>query len=147
MHQKEKALKIIKRHVIWAMGGGFIPISLLDIASMTAIQIDMLKQLAKLYGVEYSTAKGKTFVSALTGRSLASIGATAIKALPGVGTLLGGVSMSVMSGASTYAVGKVATELLETGDDLFNVDLASAKKRYEDSLAEGKTIVSDIEQG
>ena len=108
MASRFEAEKIIRTHVLWAMGGGLIPIPLVDFAAVTAIQLEMLQQLAELYQVNYSKSNGKAFVSALTGTTLASLGASMLKAIPGIGSLVGGASMSIMSGASTYAVGQVA---------------------------------------
>ncbi|MEN9229613.1 MAG: DUF697 domain-containing protein [Thermostichus sp. DG02_5_bins_236] len=96
---------IIRSHVLWAMGAGLIPIPFVDITAVTAIQLDMLKELAELYDVDYSKNAGKAFVSALTGSTFASIGSSIVKILPGIGSVLGGVSMSLLSGASRGGTG------------------------------------------
>ena len=95
-----------------------VPIPLIDIAAVTAVQIDMLRQIATVYGANYDASKGKAFASALAGSTFARIGASVVKALPGIGTVVGGVSMSVLSGASTYAVGTVAIGVFESGGRL-----------------------------
>lgn len=139
------AEKIIRSHVLWAMGGGLIPIPLVDFAAVTAIQLEMLQQLASLYNVEYTKNTGKTFVSALTGTTIARLGASFIKTIPGVGTLLGGASMSLMSGASTYAVGQVAINIFADSGTLsiFNED--AVKKAYDQAYERGKSYVSDLQ--
>ena len=43
---------IIKRHVYWAIGAGLIPIPAADIAAVTAIQLDMLKQVCSFYDID-----------------------------------------------------------------------------------------------
>ncbi len=144
MTKRTEADKIIQRHVIWAMGGGLLPLPLLDFAAVTAIQIDMLSQLTGLYGVDYNASTGKTFVAALTSATFAKIGASLLKIIPGFGTVLGGVSMSILSGASTYAVGRVAVEHFESGGTLFDVDWASAKKVYHDFFEEGKEVAANL---
>ena len=146
MNRQSEAEKIIRSHVLWAMGGGLIPIPLVDFAAVTAIQLEMLQQLAQLYDVSYSQNTGKTFVSALTGTTIARIGASMIKAIPGVGSLLGGASMSVMSGASTYAVGQVAINLFSSSGGLSNFNLDSVKQAYEKAYEKGKSYVSDLEE-
>ena len=93
--KRSEAQVIIRSHVLWSMGGGLIPIPLVDFAAVTAIQLEMLQQLAQLYGVDYTRSNGKAFVSALTGTTIARLGASFLKALPGVGTVLGGASMSL----------------------------------------------------
>ncbi len=149
MSKKLEAEKIIRSHVLWAMGGGLIPIPLVDFAAVTAIQLEMLQQLATLYQVTYTQNIGKTFVSALTGTTIARIGASMLKAIPGIGTALGGASMSVMSGASTYAVGQVAINLFSTnGGALLDLDMnmESVKQAYQEAYERGKSYVSDLDE-
>jgi uncharacterized protein (DUF697 family) len=144
-NKKDKAQSIIRSHVLWAMGGGLIPIPLVDFAAVTAIQLEMLQQLANLYGVDYSYNNGKAFVSALTGTTVARLGASLLKAIPGFGTFLGGASMSLTSGASTYAVGQVALEHFVNSGNLSNFVEDQLKKVYEDAFQRGKSYVSDLE--
>ena len=144
VEQKKEADGIIRTHVLWSMGGGFVPIPLLDVAAVTAVQLDMLKRLATLYEVDYSATKGKAFASALTGSSFARIAATAIKRIPGAGSVIGGISMSVLSGASTYAVGKVAVQVMGSGGDLSEEIAESAGSSYQDWLERGKRYVKGL---
>lgn len=95
--QKVKAEAIIRSHVLWSMGGGLIPIPLVDFAAVTAIQLEMLQQLARLYEVDYSQSTGKAFVSALTGTTIARLGASFVKAIPGIGTWIGGSSITAIN--------------------------------------------------
>ncbi|MEM9137012.1 MAG: DUF697 domain-containing protein, partial [Cyanobacteria bacterium P01_F01_bin.42] len=120
MSKRTQADAVIRSHVLWAMGGGLIPIPLVDFAAVTAIQLEMLQQLAQIYGVDYSRSLGKAFVSALTGTTIARLGASLLKAIPGVGTVLGSASMALASGASTYAVGQVAISHFSNGGSLSN---------------------------
>ena len=144
-NKKAKAQSIIRSHVLWSMGGGLIPIPLVDFAAVTAIQLEMLQQLAELYGVNYSQSNGKAFVSALTGTTVARLGASFLKAIPGIGTVLGGASMSLTSGASTYAVGQVAIEHFAKSGNLSNFIEDQLKKAYEDAFNQGKSYVSDLQ--
>ncbi|NJK39511.1 MAG: DUF697 domain-containing protein [Oscillatoriales cyanobacterium RM1_1_9] len=145
MSQRTEAESMIRSHVMWAMGGGLIPIPLVDFAAVTAIQLEMLQQLARLYGVEYSQSTGKTFVSALTGTTIASLGASFLKAIPGIGTIIGGASMSLTSGASTYAVGQVAINHFANSGTLSNFVEEKVKQAYDSAFERGKSYVSDLE--
>ena len=142
--RSERAERIIRSHTLWGMGAGLIPVPMFDLLAVSAIQIDMLKQLAEAYDSDFTENLGKTFVTALTGGTFARVGASLIKAVPGVGTLVGGASMSVLSGASTYAVGQVAKRHYETGGNLVDIDLNSARKSYDDALERGKRVVGDL---
>ncbi|MBA2544540.1 MAG: SHOCT domain-containing protein [Deltaproteobacteria bacterium] len=141
-----RADSLIRKHILWASGAGLIPIPLADIAAVTAVQVSMLRDLTKLYRSELSDAVLENFVTALTGSLLARLGASAFKAIPGIGTLLGGASMSIMSGASTYAVGRVAKNHLERVGSLANVDLTSAKREYSAAYEAGKEYVEHLEE-
>jgi len=142
--KKYKADNIIKNHVMFATGAGAIPIPLLDFAGVTAVQLDMMKKLTNLYNENYSENVGKAFIASLTSTSIARMGASLIKAIPIVGTALGVVSMSIMSGASTYALGNVITQFLEKGIGFkdFNEDMA--RKIYEENLEKGKKIAEEL---
>lgn len=146
MSQTQQAEKIIRSHVLWSMGGGLIPIPLVDFAAVTAIQMEMLQQLSRLYGRDYSRQLAKTFVSALTGTTIARLGASFLKAIPGIGSALGGVSMSVMSGASTYAIGQVVAAHFASDGTLFDLDPARAREAYESAYESGKSYVSNLER-
>jgi uncharacterized protein (DUF697 family) len=146
MSEEQQADKVIGSHVVWALGGDLIPVPLFDIAAVTAIQMDMLKQLADVYEVEFTASTGKSFVSALTGSTFARIGASLIKAVPGIGTVIGGISMSAMSGASTYAVGQVAKSIFGSQGGIINIDMQWAKDAYSEALERGKEFASRVEK-
>ena len=143
--REAEAEKIVHAHVMWAMGAGLMPFPLFDIAAVTAVQMDMLKQLAEVHGVDYSKAAGKTFAGSLTGGTFAHLGASLLKFVPGIGTVLGGLSMSVMSGASTYAVGSVARTYFAAGHAFSGIDVEEAKRRYAEEYERGKQVATDLD--
>lgn len=138
--------RIIRDHVLWSMGAGLIPIPLFDIAAVTAIQMDALKKLAAEEGVDYTTDGGKQFVTALTGGTFARLGASLVKGVPGVGTVIGGLSMSAMSAASTYAICQVAITHFRSEKSFVMPDLDDAKRLYEKALEKGKSFVKKLEE-
>jgi uncharacterized protein (DUF697 family) len=145
-NRQEKAQEIIKNHVMWAMGAGALPLPIIDVAAVTAVQLDMLKQLCAMYEVNYLESSGKSLISAIAGSTLAKIGASFIKGIPVVGTLLGGVSMAAMSGASTYAMGQVFVNHFEKGGSIFNFDMGWGKQQYEQEYEKGKEYASSMEK-
>ncbi|MEO8705667.1 MAG: DUF697 domain-containing protein [Kofleriaceae bacterium] len=144
--RQQRADRVIKKHVLWASGAGLIPVPLADLAAVTAVQVSMLEDLSKIYQVQASGPVLKSFVTALTGGMLARLGASAIKAIPGIGSFLGGASMSIMSGASTYAVGQVAKSQLATTGNLEKIDLDKAKRAYTQAYESGKEYVSSLKK-
>ena len=144
--KREQARAIVKKHILLAIGGGLIPIPLADMAAVTALQVNMLEKLADLYGIRYNQSIGKSFITALTGSTASKIGASLIKALPGIGTVVGGVAMSATSGASTYAIGKVAIAQFEAAGSLEDIDMEQARADYEEAFEEGKEVVEELEK-
>jgi len=144
MEKRQEAEKIVKAHVIWSIGAGFVPIPILDIAAVTLIQLDMLKQLCRLYEVDYSESKGKATLFTVTGTTFARLGASAIKAIPGIGTILGSVSMPILSGASTYAIAQAVIRHFDSEGDLFDIDVEKFKRVYKENLKKGKEFASKL---
>lgn len=143
--RKQDADSIIRNHIVWSMGMGLIPIPFADFFAVSAVQLDMVRQLSRLYGLDFKETEGKALITSLTGSGLAQIGArAAAKLIPGIGSVIGGVAMSVFSGASTYAVGEVFKEHFETGGTFLDFDPGRLKKYYQEKFEKGKKVAKDI---
>lgn len=140
----DNANSIIKNHMIWSMGAGFIPVPIADLFAVSAIQLDMIRQLCKLYGIDFKQTEGKAVISSLTGSGLARLGARAVKFIPGVGSILGGVTMAALSGASTYALGEVFKKHFETGGTFLDFDTERLKKYYNEKFEKGKEVAEEL---
>jgi uncharacterized protein (DUF697 family) len=141
---EEKIEKVIRNHVIFSMTSAAIPVPFADIAAVTAIQIDMIKQLASHYSVNWNENSGKTFVSALAGASMARMAASFLKSIPGAGTLFGIGAQVIMSGASTYALGHIFERHFSKGGNLSDFNTEAVKKAYNDLVGKGKDVVKNI---
>lgn len=141
-----EADRIIKSHALYAAGGGLIPIPVLDFVAVTGIQIDMVQSLCELHNVNFYRNQGRSVISAFVGTSLASIGSSLIKAIPGLGSVLGGVSMSILSGATTYAIGQVFTKHFQDGGTMDDLDVEEFRVFYKRKVEEGKKIVQEMKQ-
>jgi uncharacterized protein (DUF697 family) len=146
MTKKDKAQEVVRAHVLWGLGAGIIPVPVLDIAAVTAVQMDMISQLCKIYRINYQANLGKGVVSSLVGSTLARVGASFVKAIPVVGTLIGGASMAVLSGASTYAVGQVFITHFERGGNLEDFDVNAYRAAYDEQFKVGREVAQEMEQ-
>jgi uncharacterized protein (DUF697 family) len=137
---------IIRNHIAWSMGASFlVPIPIADIFAVGALQLDMIRQLCRAYGVPFSETQGKAIVSALTSSTLARAGARSlIKLVPGLGTLIGGLTVSIFNGASTYALGEVFKRHFETGGTILDFDVEGLKNMYKEKFEKGKKVAKDI---
>jgi len=145
-NKTDEANSIIKNHMIWSMGAGFIPVPIADFFAVSAIQLDMIRQMCKLYEIDFKQTEGKAIITALTGSGLARLGARAIKFIPGVGSILGGVTLAVLSGGSTYALGEVFKKHFETGGTFLDFDPSRLKKYYDDKFEKGKEMAKEVQK-
>ena len=136
---------IIKNHMIWSMGAGFIPVPVADFFAVTAIQLDVIKQLSKVYSIDFKETEGKAIITALTGSGLARLGARAVKFIPGIGSAIGGLTLAVLSGGSTYAIGEVFKKHFETGGTFLDFDPNRLKKYYDEKFEKGKSMAKNME--
>jgi uncharacterized protein (DUF697 family) len=145
-NQSEKISEIIKNHVAFSMLAGAVPIPVLDVIGVTAVQVDMIRQIAQEYGAEFDKNAGKSIVTALTGTSIARMGASAIKAIPGVGSFIGISSQIILSGATTYGIGKLFDYHFANNGTLFDIDTDSIKSKFDEWVKEGKEFASKLNQ-
>ena len=57
-NRQDEASSIIKNHMMWSMGAGLIPVPIVDWFAVSAIQLDMIRQLATLYDIDFKQTEG-----------------------------------------------------------------------------------------
>ncbi len=132
--------------MMWSMGAGLIPVPVADVFAVSAVQLDMVRQLCKVYEVDYKDTEGKAVITSLTGSVAARVGARAIKFIPGVGSVIGGVTLAVLSGASTYALGEVFKKHFETGGTFLDFDPSRLRKMYDEMFEKGKKYAREVKE-
>lgn len=138
---------IIRNHVIWSMGAGLIPVLIADIFAVSALQLDMIRQLCRTYEVDFQETQGKAIVTSLTSSTLARITAgSIIKLIPGVGSIVGGVTVSVFAGASTYALGEVFKMHFSKGGTILDFDPDRLRKYYKEKFEKGKKVAKQMKE-
>ena len=141
-----KANEIIRKHVVWAMSAGAIPIPIIDAVGVTAIQLDMLRQLCDLYGVDYYKNQGKNLISAIGGGTISRGAASLIKTIPGIGSFFGVAAMSTMSATTTYALGRVFVSKFEKGVTLIDFNLTKNNEIFEEAYEKGKEYIEGLKK-
>ncbi|MGB3545358.1 MAG: DUF697 domain-containing protein [Saprospiraceae bacterium] len=136
---------VIRNHVLWSMGASYIiPLPIADVFAVSALQLDMIRQLCRVYDVDFAETQGKAIVSALTTSTMARAGARSlIKLVPMIGTVVGGITTSVINGASTYALGEVFRKHFSSGGTILDFDVERLKKVYRDKFEKGKTVAKE----
>jgi uncharacterized protein (DUF697 family) len=152
MEEKELvSKKIVKNYMWWSMGAGLIPVPFVDLAAVTGVQLKMLKDMSEVYGISFSENKGKSFVSALLGSivpnslSFGNMGSL-LKMIPVVGSVFGGLSMSLFSGAATYAIGKIFIQHFEAGGTFLDFNPVTVKEYFHTLFEEGQAEAKAISE-
>ncbi|OAV42973.1 hypothetical protein A3850_016710 [Lewinella sp. 4G2] len=136
---------VIRNHVIWSMGASYIiPLPIADVFAVSALQLDMIRQLCRVYDIDFAETQGKAIVSSLTTSTMARAGARSlIKVIPGIGTVVGGITTAIINGASTYALGEVFKQHFAHGGTFLDFDTDRLKKLYKESFEKGKKVAKD----
>jgi len=131
----EAAKAIVNTHALISAGAGFLPISGADLAAMSGSQLWLLKRLSKLYGVPFTDDLARKLLAALLSGFIplhvAGPLASALKMVPLVGSVVGGLSMVAVGGAVTYAVGLAFVQHFESGGTLLTFEPAKVRAYFE----------------
>jgi len=141
--------KTIRHHVYVALGIGLIPIPFLDFVGVTGVQLNLMRNLAQIYNMPFSKDMVKNLIGALIGGAFPAstgprIAFSIAKTVPGIGSALGVASASAVSGACTYAVGKVFSRHFAEGGTFLSFDPEAAKAFYEEMLKEGQEVAAEL---
>ena len=148
VHQAEG---IIRRNVLWSLGAGIVPVPVFDVLAVTAVQIKMLKELSELYEVKFTEGVAKKIIASLL-TSLGGVGLGAViggslaKLIPAVGTALGVVTIPVMAGAFTHALGRVFLMHFESGGTVLDFDPLAMRTYFREEFERAKVAVTKLQQ-
>jgi uncharacterized protein (DUF697 family) len=124
----EAASKLVDRFSLWSGAAGLIPVPLVDIVAVGGVQLEMLRRLSEIYSVPFSENRGKSLIASLAGSVIPASTATttvvgvssALKAVPGVGTVISAFTMPAFSACATYVIGKVFIQHFASGGTLLD---------------------------
>ena len=140
-----KAEQTIKHHMLAAAGIGLVPLPWVGLVALAGLQLNLLRSLAGIYGVEFSSQIGKSAIGALVVSDLSVSLSTGLgilaKGLPGIGWAVGAASGALLGAASTYALGKVFVQHFESGNTFLTFDPDKVKAYYAQQYAQGKDEV------
>jgi uncharacterized protein (DUF697 family) len=148
--KEQQAQKTVKNYMYWSMGAGLIPVPFVDLASIAGVQLKMLADLSKIYGVPFQENSGKAILTSLVGfvlpHSLAcgAIGSM-LKMIPVVGQLAGAPAMAVFCGAYCWALGKVFVQHFESGGTFLNFKPEEVKEYFQAQFEEGRKLAQTME--
>lgn len=142
-NKSAQAEKLVEGYMGWSAGAGLIPVPGLDLVGIGAVQLKMLDDLSKLYGIPFSKNAAKSIIGALCG----SGGATAVafpvaslmKVVPVIGPLAAMLTEPAAAAAATYALGKVFVLHFESGGTFLDFDPDRVRKFYDEHFAAARS--------
>ena len=109
--KSQQAKSIVSKYVKGTGAIGLLPMPLVDAVAVTTAQLKMIHSISQVYEVEFNQNKVKSILASLLGGivplSLKTNLFSLCKGIPVLGQTVGILGMSLMSAASTYAVGQV----------------------------------------
>ena len=140
--------KTVKYHTCASAAMGIVPLPLVDVVGVTAIQLNMLRKLSKYYGIPFSKNVVKNILGSLLGAVVPTGAgfplASAAKAVPVIGTAAGVVTLPILAAASTYAVAKVFIQHFASGGTFLTFDPEKVKEYYAEMFKEGQKVASEM---
>ncbi len=114
MASRARADELIAEHVASSVAAAAIPIPIVDLVAVTAVQLSLLRKLARLYGARLGIGAQGALAVGFLGAALPRVAASALKLLPGIGWIGGTAAQAALSGAATWALANALLERLET---------------------------------
>jgi len=133
MNKQEQQIasnKIIQEHIIQSMAMGVIPVPGIDLIAVSISQMQMLKKLCLLFDRPFDRIGSESLLCSIGGATIARTGASIFKVIPFVGSGLGGFSVAIFSGATTYALGQMYLNFLEDDKSIDTVDADEANSLF-----------------
>lgn len=150
MVPKAEVDAVLRHHVYASLALGLAPVPLVDLVGLTAVQLDLVRALAKKYEVPFKANVAKSIIGSLMGGILpvgiAPLFASLVKFVPVVGLTTGAVSMSLLGGASTYALGKVFASHFASGGTLLTIKAEKVQATFKEQYEKGKKVVASMKK-
>jgi uncharacterized protein (DUF697 family) len=150
--QQVKAFRTVKHYMYWSMGAGLIPVPFVDWAAVSGVQLKMIADLSKLYGVPFQESRGKAIIGSMAGFILphalaCGLLGSFLKAIPLVGSLAGAPAMAVFCGAYAWALGNVFIQHFESGGTFLNFDPEAVREYFKAQFEEGRKQATSMNVG
>lgn len=143
------AERAVQQYTLGAMAVGMVPVPLLDLAALLALQLKMLHRLARIYDIQFKADLGRSAVASLLGSLLPASAAPTLaaslgKLIPVSGQLLGGSTLVILNGAATFALGKVFIQHFAAGGTFLTFDPEAVRDYFEQQFEDGKRVAAEL---
>jgi uncharacterized protein (DUF697 family) len=143
---EEEAQHIIRKYTIIAAGGGLLPNPILSFAASTGLQMLMIRELCKLYHVDYDNNLAGVAVNSVAG-SVATTGLSFVVSsfIPGSNPVVGfDVSGAAIAGIYTATVGEFYKEHFQRGGTLQDASISDLGHYLLDEIQNGDLSMNSL---
>jgi uncharacterized protein (DUF697 family) len=148
VRRQEKAKAIVRKFSTLATAAGIIPLPFLDAISVFGIQVKMLYDLSKEYGVTFPESRAKVDILSLVGGAVPTTAGAAptsvTEGIPYVGTAAGMVAVPIFSAASTLVLGWLFIRHFNAGGKLVDFDAKRTRMYFHSQCEAGKVVARKI---
>ncbi|MEO5342310.1 MAG: DUF697 domain-containing protein [Gammaproteobacteria bacterium SHHR-1] len=138
-----KSARVIASAVKWSAAAAVVPVPYVDLLALGSVQVKMVRDLARVYGLDVGDETLQGVISALLGTLVpASISTgllgSSLKVIPGGGSLIGSLGMAAFGSASTFAIGKIFVMHFAGGGTLSNFSAEAVEDDLKKEFAAAK---------
>jgi len=149
--RKKDSQHVVRRYSQWSIPVGLIPVPVLDIAVLSALQVKMIRDLCQVYGIDFDHRFAFAVVTGLAGSSIAKVLGTystrqVAQYVPGVGTVFQFVIEPTLSYATTFAIGTAFIYHFDAGGKLDSFDPVAIKLYFDQQVSKGVSRFKGIKQ-
>jgi uncharacterized protein (DUF697 family) len=123
LEKQVRAQQTLRRYVWYSAGAGLIPVLYLDGAAVGALQLKMLADISKIYGVPFEENLGKAAAASVAGFIIphaAAFGALS-KAIPGISVLAAPLAAG-FAGVYSWVLGSLFIQHFESGGTFLDLN-------------------------
>lgn len=143
--------KLIRGSVYGAMGAGIVPLHWFQFASVAAVQLNLIRQLSNVYGVEFKEGIAKKIIASVVSSGVSTVAApllrVAVSGIPLVGLPLAVGMQPMTNGFATYAVGRMFVTHFERGGNFVKVNMDEMKKDFSEAYQHSREWVGNVVGG
>jgi uncharacterized protein (DUF697 family) len=132
VEKQQQARDVVRRYMLFSAGAGVIPIPFLDGVAVSGVQLKMLSELSKIYGVPFRENLGKAAVASLAGFVIPHAGAFGALsgAIPGL-SVLGAPLAAAFAGVYCWAMGNMFIQHFESGGTFLNLKPEELRNHFQ----------------
>ena len=140
--KRNEAIKILESYIPWSVAAGIIPIPVMDLAAIIAVQLSMLAKIGDCYGVPFKKQAAKSATTTLMAgclqQTLALSLFSSVKFIPVIGQVASVTILPAVTAAGTYALGRVFISHFEAGGTFINFEPSKMRKQFNSDFAKAK---------